>query len=98
MTSTPHLLEGRGWVVRRPNPDDRRGILVEITPAGRATADDMLAGVRSVEAKTMSRLTPAERRHLLRLLDKVLASAAEVAAAPPTPLQGRRRRPRRLKG
>lgn len=96
MTSTLDLLERRGWITRTWNPHDRRSVLVEITPHGRDTADRMLAGVRSLEVKTLSGLTPAERKQLLRLLAKVLDSAAAVAAAPPTPLQGRRNRPPRL--
>ena len=86
MTSTLDLLERRGWMIRTSNPQDRRSVLVEITPQGSATADRLLAGVRTVEAKTLSALTPVERQQLLRLLAKVLDSATAVAAAAPTPL------------
>jgi len=96
MTSTLDLLERRGWIIRTSNPQDRRSVLVEITTQGRATADRLLAGVRIVEAKTLSALTPADRKQLLRLLAKVLDSATAVAAAAPTPLDGRRNRPTRL--
>jgi DNA-binding MarR family transcriptional regulator len=96
MTATLDLLEGRGWVVRLPNPDDRRSYLVEITAAGREVVDQMLAGIRAIEVATLSALTPKERTTLISLLAKVLDRAAEVAAAPPTPLEGRRHRPGRL--
>jgi DNA-binding MarR family transcriptional regulator len=96
MTSTLDLLERRGWIIRSSNPQDRRSVLVQITPDGRGTADRLLAGVRALEAKTLSGLTGTERRQLLRLLAKVLESAAGVAAAPATPLEGRRNRPTRL--
>src|SRR3954471_591217 len=96
MTSTLDLLERRGWIIRTSNPQDRRSVLVEITTQGRATADRLLAGVRIVEAKTLSTLTPADRKQLLRLWAKVLDSATAVAAAAPTPLDGRRNRPTRL--
>jgi hypothetical protein len=46
----------------------------------------------------MSALTQDERAHLLDLLAKVLARAAEVAAEPPEPLKGQRIRPARLDG
>jgi DNA-binding MarR family transcriptional regulator len=36
VTNTIDRLERAGLVVRRPNPQDRRGTLAEITPAGRA--------------------------------------------------------------
>src|SRR5208282_115231 len=36
MTATLDLLEYRGWIRRIPNPGDRRSVLIEITPDGRA--------------------------------------------------------------
>ena len=96
MTSTLDLLEGRGWVERRPNPDDRRSLLVEITAAGSAAANQILAGIRKVEVATLSGLTLAEREQLLDLLAKIIERAAHVAAESPIALQGRRNRPRRL--
>ena len=96
MTSTLDLLEGRGWVVRKPNPDDRRSLLVQITPAGSAAANQILAGIRKVEVATLSRLTLAEREQLLDLLAKIIERAADVAAESPIALQGRRNRPKRL--
>jgi DNA-binding MarR family transcriptional regulator len=96
MTATLDLLEHRGWIRRTPNPDDRRSVLIEITPQGRATADQLLPGIRKVEWSILSALTPDERAHLLDLLAKVLARSAEVASDQPEPLNGRRIRPARL--
>jgi DNA-binding MarR family transcriptional regulator len=96
MTATLDLLERRGWIRRTPNPDDRRSVLIEITPDGRATADQLLPGIRTIERSILSALTEDERAHLLDLLAKVLARAAEVAAGPPEPLQGQRVRPARI--
>ena len=93
MTATLDALERLGWVVRRPNAADRRSLLVEVTVQGRAVADRLLPGIRNVERDVMSSLSERERIQLLRLLDKVLAHAAEVAAEPPALLEGRRRRP-----
>ena len=95
MTATLDVLEARGWVVRGPNPADRRSVLVSITEEGRATADRFLPGIRVVERTLMSSLTPKERAQLLRLLAKVLARAAEVAEEPVIALEGRRNRPSR---
>lgn len=95
MTATLDTLERRGWIERRTNPDDRRSILVTVTEDGRAMADQLLAGVREVERETLGALTPRELSTLLRLLDKVLARAAEVAEQPAPDLQGRRNRPPR---
>lgn len=97
LTATLDLLEHRGWIVRLPNAADRRSVLVAVTEEGRSVTDRLLPGIRIVEREVMSGLSARERTQLLRLLDKVLAGAAEVAARPPTALQGRRRRPARPK-
>ena len=96
MTSTLDTLERRGWVRRIPNPNDRRSVLVEITPEGRAVTDEVLPGIRQVESSMMSVLTQAEREQLARLLDKVLRRSAALASEPPIHLEGRRVRPDRL--
>lgn len=97
MTAVLDLLERRDWIRRIANPDDRRSVLVEITPAGRAVADQMLPGIRTLERSVMSALTPDERAQLLDLLARVLARTAEMAGEQrPEPLAGRRVRPARI--
>jgi len=96
ITSTLDNLERRGWVQRVPNPDDRRSLLIEITDDGRATADQLLPGIRRLERRALAALTPRERTQLLGILSKVLARAAEIEAQPIEPLSGRRNRPSRL--
>lgn len=96
VTATLDQLEYRGWVRRLPNPDDRRSVLVEITDDGRGVADQLLPGIRKLEQELLGRLTAGELATLMRLLAKVLAGVAEVAAAEPVRLDGRRRRPDRL--
>ena len=96
MTSTLDLLENRGWIIRTPNLQDRRSVLVEITAEGRTTADRILAGIRAIEVATMSGLALTEREQLLDLLAKVLTATAAVVTDPPTPMKGRRNRPTRL--
>jgi DNA-binding MarR family transcriptional regulator len=98
MTATLDLLENRGWIRRVANPDDRRSTLIEITPDGRAIADQLLPGIRVLEKNVLSALTPGERIQLLDLLAKVLTRAADVANEQPQPLSGQRVRPARLNG
>ena len=54
MTNRVDRLEARGLVDRRPDPGDRRGILVRLTPTGRrhvdAALEDLLAGERELLA------------------------------------------------
>lgn len=93
MTATLDTLERRGWIERRTNPEDRRSTLVSVTEQGRMVCDQLLAGVRAVESETLGVLTQRELATLLRLLEKVLAQAAVLAADPaPPPLDGRRNR------
>src|SRR6516225_5105902 len=98
MTATLDLLEHRGWIRRVANPSDRRSTLIEITPDGKAAADQLLPGIRTLEKSILSALTPGERGQLLDLLAKILARAAEAAAGQPEPLNGQRIRPARLGG
>jgi DNA-binding MarR family transcriptional regulator len=95
MTATLDTLERRGWIERRPNPDDRRSTLISVTDAGRETADQLLAGVRVVERESVGVLTDRELLALRRMLDKVIERAAEIAERDPVPLEGRRNRPSR---
>ena len=65
-------LEEQGFVRRLPDPKDRRGIVVELTPEGMA-AWDRTAGVAGRrEAFFASALTKAEQRELNQLLRKLM--------------------------
>jgi len=95
MTATLDQLERRNWVRRLPNAADRRSVLVEITPEGRAVTDRMLPVIRAVEKTTMAVLTERERSQLVTMLDKVLRRAGELAAGEPIDPAGPRVRPDR---
>ncbi|MDX6390055.1 MAG: hypothetical protein QOJ73_1118 [Streptosporangiaceae bacterium] len=65
-------LERRGWLQRAGAPDDRRGVLVGITSAGR----DVLSRAAEVHARAirdllLDRLTPGEQDLLARALTRV---------------------------
>ena len=95
-TSVLDTLEKRELLVRRPHPDDRRKLVIDLTDAGRAVIDQFLPGVHMFETRLMSVLAPAERAELIRLLSKVQASAAVIAGEAPEPLGGVRNVPARL--
>jgi len=65
----------RGLVRRLPDPNDRRGILVELTAAGKALADRAIAMQFAMLAKQLSVLTRSERKQLGDLLAKLLSSS-----------------------
>lgn len=68
MTNRIDRLEARGLVARRPDPVDRRGVLVRLTAAGRAAVDDALADLLDHERALLSDLTADQRSQLAGLL------------------------------
>ncbi len=97
VTSLLDTLEKAGYVARSRHPDDRRKVLVEITPAGTAIVDAMLPSLHARERTIISAaLTDAEQATLLRLVAKVQQAAAEHADDPPD-RTAVRRRPARLR-
>lgn len=73
MTGRLDRLEKRGLIRRVPNPEDRRGMDVELTPEGRSLADELATTHVENEERLMSGLTPDERRALEKIMRKLLA-------------------------
>ena len=65
-------LERAGLVERTPDPDDRRGILIGLTAAGRERIDAATEAHLENERRLLDALTEAERRRLAELLRKLL--------------------------
>ena len=72
MTNRIDKLEAAGLVTRHPDPDDRRGVLVALTPEGLALADRCLADLLARERSILRSLTASEQAELARLLRVVL--------------------------
>jgi DNA-binding MarR family transcriptional regulator len=60
MTNRIDRLAAKGLVVRGPDPNDRRGVLVRLTDSGRELADSALTGLLKNERELLSAL-PDER-------------------------------------
>nr|WP_300143523.1 MarR family transcriptional regulator [Propionicimonas sp.] len=73
MTNRVNRLEARGLVERQPNADDRRGVLVRLTDAGRSRVQDALADLLDFERRVLAAIEPGEREELARLLRRLLA-------------------------
>jgi DNA-binding MarR family transcriptional regulator len=70
MSQTVSELEADGLVTRRPDPTDRRQLLVELTNTGHATLADERRHREGWLARAIEEdLSPAERRALQRALD-----------------------------
>jgi DNA-binding MarR family transcriptional regulator len=75
MVSLIDELESAGLAKRRPHPTDRRAREVVITPKGRRSLERGRRMALQVENEVLRGLTAAERRELLSLLRRALASA-----------------------
>src|SRR5215471_12930833 len=71
MTNRIDRLEEAGLVSRRPDPQDKRGVLVTLTPAGQSRVDAALADLLEAEQALLASL-PAESRGVLADLLRVL--------------------------
>ncbi len=74
MTAAIDRLERRGLVRRLPNPNDRRGSLVELTDEGRTAVDRAMELHAAAESQLVGSLTATERRTLEQLLRKLVLS------------------------
>ena len=72
MTNRLDRMEAAGLIRRLPDPDDRRGILVEPTELGHATWDRTVDVQAHREALLASVLDPADREQLHRLLRRLM--------------------------
>lgn len=75
MTGLIDTLERDGLVRREPNPDDRRMMSVDLTPAGDAFIRQILPRHFQLMAALMQPLSIEERKTLVGLLNKVLRHA-----------------------
>jgi DNA-binding MarR family transcriptional regulator len=77
MTNRLDQLEGTGLVRRLRDPDDRRGVLVELTDKGREVWEEALGSQAEKEALFASALTKREREQLNGLLRRLLLAFEE---------------------
>lgn len=75
MTARLDRLEKAGLVKRRPNPDDRRGVLVALTPKAVTLIDRAVPEHLANQKRLTDGLTDAELRTLSMLLKKLLTQA-----------------------
>jgi DNA-binding MarR family transcriptional regulator len=64
-------LEHAGLIARAPDPDDRRGTLISLTPAGLELIDKLTAAHVENERRLLSSLSDADRDRLADLLRKL---------------------------
>lgn len=75
LTNRIDRLESARLVVRAPNPDDRRGVFLELTPDGRELVDRVTSAYLQNQRELLREaLTDGERTRLAPLLRKLLDS------------------------
>jgi DNA-binding MarR family transcriptional regulator len=73
MTNRVDRLESGGLVQRLPDPADRRGVHVRLTPRGKERVDAALADLLARERELLASLTGAEQQELSTLLRALVA-------------------------
>ncbi|HQR27585.1 MAG TPA: MarR family transcriptional regulator [Nocardioides sp.] len=73
MTNRVDRLTARGLVERYPDPDDRRGVLVRLTPEGKLAVDGAFEALLEAEHGLVATLSAKDRRQLAVLLRQLLA-------------------------
>ncbi|MEV6282016.1 MarR family transcriptional regulator [Kribbella sp. NPDC051770] len=72
MTNRVDRLAARGLVERLPDPADRRGVLVQLTAAGRDSVDAALADLLAHERTLLAAVTERDQAKLARLLRELV--------------------------
>ncbi|MFE9446699.1 MarR family winged helix-turn-helix transcriptional regulator [Streptomyces sp. NPDC006602] len=71
VSSAVNKLEAAGMVRRKPVPDDRRLVVVQLTDAGRVHMEPAMKGQLALEEELLSSLCPDQQRQLMELLRTV---------------------------
>ena len=80
MSKTITTIENLGWVVRSRSETDRRVVMVEATPAGRAALKEVYHRAIGPIAEALDSLTDGQRQELSKGLEILRDAFAEVPA------------------
>ncbi|NIA68940.1 MarR family transcriptional regulator [Pelagibius litoralis] len=65
-------LQERGFIVRLPDPNDRRRMVLSLSPLGQETVSSMLTDARRIGGEILAPLDPEERETFMSLLKKLV--------------------------
>lgn len=88
-----NTLVRRGYLKRRPDPEDRRRIALELTERGEQVVPAVLRGVEAVETQLQQRVSPEQ----VQAMRSVLLALSEIKTAGIATGVGRPRQPRQLR-
>ncbi len=75
MVAIIDALEAKGIIARRPDAEDRRRNVIELTPAGHHILRQAITASDAAEAELLAPLSPAEAEQLRDLLARILDRA-----------------------
>lgn len=76
-TKTTTFLIERGWVLRVPDPDNKRSCWMVLTPEGQALVKRLMPVIWARYEASLSPLSPAEKNTMIELLLKLFAAGSE---------------------
>jgi DNA-binding MarR family transcriptional regulator len=85
VTSLLDNLERKGYVVRSSDSDDRRRVLVDITPAAQAVLDEALPAIQQVARQLIDRIGPQRQQALLDTLNEIREATIDLPDDLPQP-------------
>lgn len=74
LTKLLDRLEAAGLIQREPDPTDRRGLLVRLSPDGKARLDEAMNAHLENEERLLADISPEDREDLKRVLRTMLVS------------------------
>jgi DNA-binding MarR family transcriptional regulator len=77
-----NAFEKRKIILRKPHPRDGRAVGLHVTPSGQKLMRDAERTALGLEAEVASRLSAAEAKTLIRLLQKIYHDGDQPAARP----------------
>lgn len=83
MTVRLNRLQAAGLLERQPNPRDRRGVLVHLTPEGGDVARDSLATLLEAQSAMVGALEPSDQKRLAQLLRSLLIELGDLSPFSP---------------
>src|SRR3954471_7957677 len=72
MTNRVDRLAARGLVERLPDPADRRGVLVQLTPSGRDAVDAAMADLLTHERALVGTISERDQQKIARVLRELV--------------------------
>ena len=94
VTSLLDNLERKAYVVRSSDRDDRRRVLVDITPNAQAVLDEALPAIQQVTRRILDGVGASRQQLLLDILGEIRQAIAELPDELPEPQP--RQRPEHL--